>query len=81
MIEDMGYGATENKESAVNVKSGESTVHLSIFGLSCGSCVQSLEGALKMVEGITDVSVNLMTGIEPYTWCLHRMIFVILWMR
>ena len=38
------------------------SVTLSIGGMSCASCVQKVENALRSVEGVTSASVNLATG-------------------
>ncbi|MFQ6134373.1 MAG: heavy metal translocating P-type ATPase [Nitrososphaerales archaeon] len=37
-------------------------VTLSVGGMTCASCVQKVEGALKDVDGVFDASVNLMMG-------------------
>ena len=39
----------------------ESTIELTIEGMTCASCVGRVERALKAVEGVTDASVNLAT--------------------
>lgn len=38
------------------------TVDLSIEGMSCASCVNRIETALKAVPGVTDAAVNLATA-------------------
>lgn len=35
---------------------------LNIHGMSCGSCVRHVEGALKSVTGVESVSVDLASG-------------------
>ena len=49
-INDIGYRVLKDQ------------ITLSIRGMHCASCVQKVENALKEVEGVVDVSVNLMTG-------------------
>jgi copper ion binding protein len=39
----------------------QGTVDLSVSGMSCASCVASLEAALGHVPGVADVNVNLAT--------------------
>lgn len=38
------------------------SVVLEVGGMTCASCVASLEGALKAVPGVLEVTVNLMTA-------------------
>jgi copper chaperone len=37
-------------------------VTLNIHGMSCGSCVRHVEGALKSVPGVANVAVDLKAG-------------------
>ena len=37
-------------------------VILKISGMGCAACVQRVESALKSLEGVTDVTVNLATS-------------------
>jgi Cu+-exporting ATPase len=50
-IEDTGYG----------VKSNQSKVDLKIDGMTCGSCVASVEKALQSTSGVIHSNVNLAT--------------------
>ncbi|HKJ66645.1 MAG TPA: copper ion binding protein, partial [bacterium] len=50
-VEDVGYDVPENTIRRT----------LRIEGMHCASCVASVENALRAVEGVTDVSVNLAT--------------------
>lgn len=34
-------------------------IQLRITGMTCGSCVRTLEGSLKRVEGVEHVSIDL----------------------
>ena len=45
----------------VTAERPESEVTLAIQGMTCASCVRSVEGALAKVPGVTDASVNLAT--------------------
>ena len=36
-------------------------ITLPISGMTCASCAQTIEKALKKTEGVTDANVNLMT--------------------
>ena len=38
------------------------TIRLSVTGMSCGHCAASTEKALKAVDGVEQVSVNLESG-------------------
>jgi len=44
------------------------TMTLDVKGMSCGHCKSSVEGALKNLEGVTDVEVNLNTGKVDVTY-------------
>jgi copper chaperone CopZ len=37
-------------------------VELQVQGMSCGSCVKNVTEALRPVEGVTDVTVDLQAG-------------------
>lgn len=45
-----------------NLKTLDKPFTLAIDGMSCASCVGSVEKAIKEVPGVSDVSVNLATG-------------------
>lgn len=58
-VERAGYHAT----SAEGDRSGlPETLRLSVNGMSCASCVQSVENALLSVEGVVKAEVNLAGG-------------------
>jgi Cu+-exporting ATPase len=57
-VEKTGYGARELEKSPVSAD-GEAT--LLIGGMHCANCVQTVEKALKVVDGVSDASVNLTT--------------------
>lgn len=38
------------------------TINLSITGMTCGNCVKHVEKALKGVEGVQEVEVDLTAG-------------------
>lgn len=46
----------------------QGTVDLSVSGMSCASCVASLEAALGRVPGVVDVNVNLATERATVTY-------------
>jgi copper chaperone CopZ len=39
-----------------------SEINLSVSGMTCGSCVKHVTNALKPLDGVEDVSVDLATG-------------------
>ncbi len=56
IVRDIGYDAFADAEP----DSGKLT--LSVGGMTCAACVRRVESALKAVDGVRDVSVNLATG-------------------
>ena len=54
-VENAGYSVPENFTAA------RGSVELSIEGMSCASCVGSVERALKTVPGVSEAAVNLAT--------------------
>lgn len=52
-------GAFAFSDSAIRV---DSTVDLKVGNLTCGACVERIEGALSSLEGIGGVEVDLNTG-------------------
>ncbi|OZJ06864.1 hypothetical protein BZG36_00213 [Bifiguratus adelaidae] len=54
-IEDIGFHA--EKQDA----DGQDKAQLKIFGMTCASCVNSIERGVKQVAGIKSINVNLMT--------------------
>ncbi|GAA6012476.1 hypothetical protein JCM11491_004343 [Sporobolomyces phaffii] len=54
-IGDMGFEATPIEPLA------EDTVILRVYGMTCGSCVSSIESALRSTPGITSATVSLTT--------------------
>ena len=52
-----GNGQSTRRRSS----GGEATVTLGVEGMSCASCVSSVEDALRGVPGVLEVSVNLAT--------------------
>ncbi|MFX1285781.1 MAG: heavy metal translocating P-type ATPase [Promethearchaeota archaeon] len=57
-VESVGYGA---KDISSTPKSGLKTLDLNITGMTCASCVNTIESTLNKQNGITEVVVNLMT--------------------
>ncbi|MEE9911322.1 MAG: heavy metal translocating P-type ATPase, partial [Deltaproteobacteria bacterium] len=56
-VRDLGY------EAFVDIASlHQEKVTISVGGMTCAACVRRVENALKEVEGVLDVSVNLATG-------------------
>ena len=39
-----------------------SEINLNVSGMTCGSCVKHVTNALKTLDGVGDVSVDLATG-------------------
>lgn len=63
-IEDVGYEASLIEDtSTVAVESGEAVARLSISGLTCASCVNSVESLVRKVPGVLEITGNLMTGM------------------
>ncbi|NXI50789.1 ATP7B ATPase, partial [Chloroceryle aenea] len=56
-FDNMGY--EESFESAPSPPSQEHTVAVSIVGMSCQSCVQSIEGRISKVKGVVSIKVSL----------------------
>ena len=50
-VENVGYG----------VRTNEQTVNLKLGGMTCASCAQTIESALKKVPGVSFASVNIAT--------------------
>ena len=50
------------------VEDGARTVTLEVGGMTCASCIRSVERALEGVPGVLDVAVNLATGDARVTW-------------
>ena len=56
-VKDVGYGAKD----LTSYKSDMKTVNLAITGMTCASCVNTIETALYKENGIAEVVVNLAT--------------------
>ncbi|KAJ3272154.1 serine/threonine protein kinase Ran1 [Terramyces sp. JEL0728] len=64
-IEEMGFDASLKNSVSHNAEDGSkaaSVVNISIEGMSCSSCVNSIESFLKEQGGIVAASVNLLTA-------------------
>ncbi|KAJ8660977.1 hypothetical protein O0I10_003199 [Lichtheimia ornata] len=55
MIEDVGF------EAKVVQPKSDDTVQLQVFGMTCASCVHSIERGVSKVPGVHSITVNLMT--------------------
>lgn len=55
MIEDVGF------EAKVVAQKQDDTLQLQVFGMTCASCVNSIERGVGKLPGVISVSVNLMT--------------------
>jgi copper chaperone len=56
-------------------------IKLSVSGMSCGHCETAVSKALKSVEGVSDVQVNLSAGtasIEGNNVSLENLIAVVI---
>lgn len=63
-IEDLGYDA-----KLVPTASGEFTVlQVDVTGMTCSSCVATIERAMKEHIGVRGISVNLVTGVAEVTY-------------
>ncbi|NXO02405.1 ATP7B ATPase, partial [Rhinopomastus cyanomelas] len=56
-FDNMGY--EESSETVPSTSSQEHTVTLSVVGMTCESCVQSIESQISKVRGIVSVKVSL----------------------
>ncbi|XP_009570781.1 PREDICTED: copper-transporting ATPase 2 [Fulmarus glacialis] len=56
-FDNMGY--EESFETAPSPSSQEHTVAVNIVGMTCQSCVQSIEGQISKVKGIASIKVSL----------------------
>ena len=78
-IYELGFGAS--LEAPAEGREGgeeEGAVRLTVEGMTCASCVASVEGALKALDGVTAVSVSLEQGTadvryRPADACPRRM--------
>ncbi|NXN31646.1 ATP7B ATPase, partial [Nycticryphes semicollaris] len=59
-FDNMGY--EESFETAPSPPSQEHTVTVNIVGMTCQSCVQSIEGRISKVKGIVSIKVSLEQG-------------------
>ena len=69
MIDDMGFEAkVSGSTSALNPEESTRKVLLNIFGMTCNSCVQSIEGKISEVPGVVSIKVSLadQTGTVIY---------------
>ncbi|UCG90777.1 MAG: copper-translocating P-type ATPase [Candidatus Heimdallarchaeota archaeon] len=57
-VESIGYGATDRTQTG---QTDKKTVNLGITGMTCASCVNTIETVLTKQSGIIEVSVNLAT--------------------
>ncbi|KAF1627965.1 Copper-transporting ATPase 2, partial [Eudyptes filholi] len=56
-FDNMGY--EESFETAPSPSSQEHTVAINVVGMTCQSCVQSIEGRISKVKGIVSIKVSL----------------------
>lgn len=47
---------------------GYSKAELTVRGMSCPLCSNNIDGRLKKVEGVSDVHINLETGLVTVTF-------------
>ncbi|NXJ68760.1 ATP7B ATPase, partial [Rostratula benghalensis] len=59
-FDNMGY--EESFEAVPSPSSQEQTVTVNIVGMTCQSCVQSIEGRISKVKGIVSIKVSLEQG-------------------
>ncbi|WP_038173722.1 heavy metal translocating P-type ATPase [Vibrio pacinii] len=68
ILRDLGYGDTEESDSPSNIakshvthatsKSQETTTKLALVGVTCASCVSTIEKALMTLPGVKTVNIN-----------------------
>lgn len=63
-IEELGYQAVPGKDLH---DSASRKTTFSVGGMTCAACVRRVENALKELEGVTEVSVNLASGKATVT--------------
>jgi len=61
-IGELGYEAFVDEKAA-----GQTKVTVSVGGMTCAACVRRVENAIKEIEGVTDVNVNLATARATVT--------------
>ncbi len=59
-VEDAGYGLVEPRAGK--------RAELAVEGMTCASCSAAVERAIKKLEGVTEVSVNLATNRASFTY-------------
>jgi Cu+-exporting ATPase len=69
-VDDVGYEAkildevrhfSSGSNGLITIQSDGNTLNLSIGGMTCASCVNIIESAMKTEKGIKDITVNLAT--------------------
>eukprot|EP00124_Ichthyophonus_hoferi_P004977 Ihof_evm1s629 gene=Ihof_evmTU1s629 len=60
-IENMGYDASITGNEPIDIGSQIETLDLTVGGMTCASCVATIERGLREVKGVDWVSVNLIT--------------------
>lgn len=58
-IEDMGFDATSLTADQGDVFNATQTVTIWIVGMTCNSCVQSIEGRISQATGVRSITVSL----------------------
>ncbi|KAM3174361.1 hypothetical protein ACTXT7_010710 [Hymenolepis weldensis] len=63
-VNEMGFTAEviEAKKTANSPEHGSQTIEVTISGITCGSCVNSIESSLKKLPGVISASVVLATN-------------------
>jgi Cu+-exporting ATPase len=68
-IEKTGYGTADIEETTVSIQpEGEQEVILKIGGMTCASCAQTIENALKKAKGVLKAHVNIATEKASITF-------------
>ena len=49
-----------------------SEINLSVSGMTCGSCVKHVTNALKPLDGVEDVAVDLVAGKVKITRAMNK---------
>ncbi|KAI8899351.1 E1-E2 ATPase-domain-containing protein [Globomyces pollinis-pini] len=78
-IEDMGFEATlsqstliDETNDLISLKENTKTVKIKVIGMTCSSCVNSLENYVGKQIGIRSINVNLITELATVTFTVGQ---------
>ncbi|MCB1186179.1 heavy-metal-associated domain-containing protein [bacterium] len=58
-----GESASNNTETIPAASTASQSVELQVIGMHCDNCVQSIQGTVAKMEGVSAVSANFETGV------------------